>query len=343
MANRKKDIIIKLDDFISAANLEENWGFKVLRAEQVRAIVKVETNEGTFALKKVDHKPEKINFIYEAQEHLWKNGFRNQPRWLVTKSGQSFVPAGDGHFYFLNTWINGKESTVTNPDQIKEIMRLQATLHQCSLGFTPSPNAKIKTKWGQWDKKYESDIGKLKKFYNEVKLQPDTALVSAFHDTAEGIIKMAEAGKELFNTSAYTEVLNRAIDAKGFVHGDLAYHNLICSNDGKMNVIDFDYCSQNLRINDLARFLRKVMRRADWDTDLNLFILQAYHEVYPLCDDELEILKAMMHLSKRYLRAFKRGFITKRYTPGKAIDCLYEEADALDKRKKYLDSFPTKL
>lgn len=343
MANRKKDIIIKLDDFISAASLEENWELKVLKAEQVRAIVKVETNKGIFALKKVRHKPKKINFIYEAQEHLWKNGFRNQPRWLVTKNGQHFVQAADGDFYFLNSWINGKESDIRNPDQIKEIMRLQANLHRCSQGFTPSSNAMIKTKWEQWDKKFDSEVGKLKKFYNKMKLQPKSSLVSAFLETADGIIKMAEDGKELFNTSAYNEVLNRTIAEKGFIHGDLAYHNLICSNDGKMNVIDFDYCSQNLRIHDLARFLQRVMRRADWDTDLNLSILQAYHEVYPLGEDELEILKAMMHLSKRYLRAFKRGFITKRYTPGKAIDCLYEEAEALDKRKKFLDSFPTKL
>jgi CotS family spore coat protein len=343
MTKRKNDIKIKIDDFISAANLEENWELKVSRAEQVRAIVKVGTNKGTFALKKVSHKAEKINFIYEAQEHLWKNGFRNQSRWLVTQSGQPFVPLEDGNSYFLTTWIHGKESNITRPDQIKEIMRLQANLHQCSLGFTPSCYAKINPKWGQWDKKFESDIGKLKKMYNEVKLQPDSALVSAFLVTAEGIIQMAEDGKEFFNPSAYNEVLNRAIAEKGFVHGDLAYHNLICSNDGKLNVIDFDYCSQNLRIHDLARFLRRVMRRANWDIDLNFSILQAYHEVYPLNEAELEILKAMMHLSKRYWRAVKRGFLTKRYTPKKAIDCIYKEAGQLDKRKKYLNSFPTKL
>lgn len=343
MAKRKKDIRINLDEFISNANFEKNWGLTVVCAEQVRAVVKVQTNKGTYALKKVGHKPEKINFIYEVQEHLWNNGFQNQPRWLVTNSEQPFVPAGDGNFYFVSEWINGTESDIRKPDQLKEIMRLQATLHQSLLDFTPSPNAVIKTKWENWDTNYESHVHKLRTLYNEVKQQPESQLGSTFLETAQDMIKMAEAGKKLFNTSAYYQVLNQVVTEKGFIHGDFTYHNLIRSTDGKMYVIDFDYCSQNLRIHDLAHFLPKVMRRAKWDIDLNHSILQAYHEVYPLGEDELQILKAIMHLPRHYWKMVKRGFITKCYTPDKTIKIMRKEAAELDKRKKYLDSFPTKL
>ncbi|WP_180954439.1 CotS family spore coat protein [Bacillus sp. V5-8f] len=343
MAKRKKDIKIKLIDFISDANLEKHWGLTVKNAEQVRAVVKVETDKGTYALKKVDHKPQKLHFIYEAQEHLWKNDFHNQPRWRITCNGQSFVPASDGNFYFLNEWIDGTESDIRKLDQLKEIMRLQAALHHCSVGFSPSPYAVIRTKWHGWDKKYESAVEKLKSLYNEVKQQPESHLGSVFLETAPVMIKMADDGKKHLNATAYQQVLNQAVIEKGFIHGDFAYHNLIRSKDGKMHVIDFDYCSQNLRIHDVARFLRKVMQRANWDIDLNYTILQAYHEINPLCKEELEVLKAVMHLPKSYWKIVERSFITQRYTQEKTVQMISKEAATFDKRLKYLESFPTRL
>ena len=228
---------------------------KVKKAKQVRSIAKIETNKGTFALKKVGYQPQNLHFIYEAQEHLWKNGFQYQPRWLVTNSGLPFVQSPDENFYFLNTWINGKESDVKNYKQLKEIMRLQANLHQYSQGFTPSHNAMIKTKWDQWDMKYESYVRKFKNQFNEVKLQPESPFGYVFLETAEGFIEMAEEGKELFHTSTYPEVLNQAIAQRDSYTVTLPTTMYLFKNQN-MNVIDFDYCSQNLRINRFGPFCK---------------------------------------------------------------------------------------
>lgn len=343
MADSKRGIKINVDEFISAAKLDENWGLTVLSAKQVRAIVKVETNKGTYALKKVDYSPEKLNFIYEAQEHLWKNGFQNQSRWLVTKSGKPFFEIGNGHSYYLNNWINGKESDIKKLDQLIEITELQATLHQSSRGFIPSPNAEIKTRWEDWESDYELNIARLRNLYNQVKIGPESDMDLAFLNTAEEAIKMAETGMELLKASAYKEVLNQAIDEKGFVHGDFVYHNFIRSNEGKMHVIDFDFCVQNLRVRDLAVFLVSLMHRADWDVVLNEKILKAYHKVYPLSEEELKILKAIMHFPKHYWRVVMRGFITERYTSKKTIRKLRKEYKKLMKLQRYLDSFPSRL
>lgn len=343
MADSKRGIKINVDEFISAAKLDENWGLTVLSAKQVRAVVKVETNKGTYALKKVDYSPEKLNFIYEAQEHLWKNGFQNQSRWLVTKSGKPFFEIDNGQYYYLNNWINGMESDIKELDQLIEMMELQATLHRSSLGFTPSSNAEINSKWEVLESDFESDIAKLRNLYKQVKIGPETDIALAYLKTAEKAIRMAETGLELLKASAYKEVLNQAIDEMGFVHGDFVYHNFIRSDEGKMHVIDFDFCVQNLRVRDLAVFLMSLMHRADWDVVLNEKILKAYHKVYPLTEEELKILKAIMHFPKHYWRVVMRGFITERYTSKKTIRKLRKESKKLMKLQKYLDSFPLRL
>jgi CotS family spore coat protein len=340
---KEKELTYELKDFAPEVELEDVYGMKILDAKQVRAVVKLKTDQGTFALKKVNHKPEKLQFIYEAQEHLWNNGFKKLPRFVKTLDGRPFLELEDG-LIFLNNWIDGEESDVNDVEQLKQIVRLQAKFHQASRGFTPSVGAHIKTRWAGWIERFEDELQDIVNTYGRFKGQdPQNELEATFLETVEPMLEMAEMGVRLLKESPYLDVLRRERGLRGFVHGDFTYHNFIRTPDGDMQVIDFDYCAHELRAHDFARFMRKMLRRTDWSIETGNLILQTYHEVDPLHEDELMVLKAVLYFPQRYWRAVERGFISGRYSPEGAMKKMRQEVAKLDNWKRYLDAFPTRL
>ncbi|ASS74922.1 hypothetical protein CIG75_07955 [Tumebacillus algifaecis] len=340
---KEKELTYGLEEFAPGIDLEDAYGLKILDVKAVRAVVKVETDRGTFALKKVSHKPEKLQFMYEAQEHLWNNGFQKLPRFVKTQDGRPFLELKDG-LIFLNNWIDGKESNVNDTEQLIQIVRLQADLHRASRGFTPSVEAHIKTRWAGWIERYEGQMDDIESIYLRFKDQePQNELEATFKATIEPMRDMAKTGVALLKASPYLDVLRRERNLRGFVHGDFTYHNFIRTPDGDMQVIDFDYCSHELRVHDFARFMRKMLRRTDWSVEMGNLILNTYHEIDPLYEDELQVLRAVLFFPQRYWRAVERGFLSHRYTPEGSIKKMRQEVARLDNWQRYLDDFPTRL
>ncbi|MGZ4112296.1 MAG: CotS family spore coat protein [Tumebacillaceae bacterium] len=343
MAKQEQDLTYDLNQLIPGVDLQELYGFTVVSAKPVRAVTKIETDQGTFALKKVGHKPEKLQFMFEAQEHLFKNGFDKLPRFVKTLDGQPFVDLGD-ELLFLNTWLDGEESNVRDTDQLRKIVQLQAKFHQASRGFAPSVDASIKTRWAGWIERFEEELADIQNTYERFKDQePQNELEQVFLETVVPMLEMAEKGVQLLKEAPYLDVLRRERRLRGFVHGDFTYHNFIRTPDGDMQVIDFDYCAHELRTHDFARFMRKMLRRTDWSVETGNFILQTYHEIDPLHEDELQVLRAVLYFPQRYWRAVERGFLSHRYTPEGSIKKMRQEVARLENWKHYLDHFPTRL
>lgn len=340
---KKDSLTYDLNEVIPGVDLQEQYGLQVLAATPVRAVVRIETDQGVFALKKVSHKPEKVQFLYEAQEHLWNNGFQNLPRFVLTRAGKPYVDLGE-ELLFLNTWLDGVESNVRDPQQLEEIVRLQARLHEASRGFAPSLGATIKTRWAGWIERFQDQQNDMLLCYDRYKEQePQNELEKAFLETIEPMLEMGEKSLQLLKASPYPDVLRRERRLRGFVHGDFTYHNFIRSPEGVMQVIDFDYCAHELRAHDFARFLRKMLRRNDWDVEVANTILKTYHTVDPLFEDELQVLKAVLYFPQRYWRAVERGFLSHRYTPEGSVKKMRQEVARLEEWKRCLEAFPTSL
>jgi CotS family spore coat protein len=327
------------------AEVEAKYGIHVKKWEPVRAVWKLTTDQGVYALKKVVHPEEKLLFIYQATEHLWKNGFTALSRFVPTKEGQPFIKKEDG-LYFLSEWIAGHESDLNDPDELKQAVELMARLHFASRGFVPTIDAMTKTRWAGWVERFESELHDLvtqKLRISETPASQWNELEYVFMQTIEPMMEMAETGVQILRESGYPRVLGEARKQRGFVHGDFTYHNFIRMTDGNMSVIDFDYCAFELRVHDLARFMRKMLRRSHWDPELGHTILSQYHAVNPLSQDELEVLRAVLYFPQRYWRAVERGFVSGRYTPENAMKKMKQEVADVEAWKSFLLQFPSAL
>ena len=57
-----------------------------------------------------------------------------------------------------------------------------------------------------------------------------------------------------------------------------------------MNLIDFDYCTIDLRVVDLADFILKGIKNVAFDIEKAIEAIDSYNEVYPLSKEEYKML-----------------------------------------------------
>jgi CotS family spore coat protein len=327
------------------ADVETMYGIRVQKCVPVRAVWKLTTDRGEYALKKVVHAKEKLMFIYQATEHLWKNGFTNLARFIPTREGHPFIEGADGR-YFLTEWIEGRESDLEDPAELKQAVELMARFHLASRGFVPTIDAMTKTRWAGWIERFEKELQDLVTQKLRIMETPSdqwTEMEQVFMQTIEPMLEMAEMGVKLLHQSDFPQVLGRERKLRGFIHGDFTYHNFILTADGNMSVIDFDYCAFELRVHDLARFMRKMLRRSHWDVDLGHTILSDYHAIAPLCDGELEVLRAVLYFPQRYWRAVERGFVSRRYSPQNAMKKMKQEVADIEQWRMFMQKYPSTL
>ena len=75
----------------------------------------------------------------------------------------------------------------------------------------------------------------------------------------------------------------------GFCHGDFNQHSIIFSKKG-IALVGLERFTYDLQIRDLANFVRKMMEKNNWDTQLGSALVEAYDKVHPLKEQEKQYL-----------------------------------------------------
>ena len=75
----------------------------------------------------------------------------------------------------------------------------------------------------------------------------------------------------------------------GFCHGDFNQHNLIFSRQGTA-IVRFENFSYDIRVSDLANFVRKMMEKNNWNTGLGMDLIRAYDSIRKMTEQEFKYL-----------------------------------------------------
>jgi CotS family spore coat protein len=265
-------------------------GVTVVDIIPLRKVFVLKTDKGNKILKKVDYDEERLEFINSCVENISKN-FSNVISFNTFSDGKKYkVLKGD--CYVLMDLIEGREATFTNPIEFKMCGELLAKEHLASKGFANEKNVKSRI-----DKslilKYKENLKNIEeiewlvksfKFKNEF----DCLFLK---DSQVYIKEIVEAIKllELSEYNCYREKGRNIV----VCHNDLAEHNFLFSNN-EMYLIDFDYCSIDLRIMDLADLILKGIKNVAFDFNKALDVIDCYNKIYPLEDEEYKLLYILL-------------------------------------------------
>lgn len=297
----------------------------------------VNTSSGKKLLRKSILLPERILFVHGVKEHLYKNGLANIDRYICTFDNKPYLAADSG-CYTLTDLIDGIECDFDNRDDVINASRLLASMHKASRGYSP-PAACVP----------RDDLGKLPLYFNkrldEIKKLKKTAKKGLgkfdylFLNYADYFYSLGENAIQNLSASNYDKVVEKSKEEGIICHHDFTHHNII-SNNTKLSVINFEYCCFELKIYDLANFIRRKMRKCNWDIKEARIIMEEYRKIEDISSDELVILKIILQFPQKFWRVVNKYYNSRRSWSEKSfISKLQEVIDEIEFHKQFLDKF----
>jgi CotS family spore coat protein len=298
-----------------------------------RGIYIINMSNGKKALRKSRFSTERIEFIHGAKEHLQKSGFTNIDRYLCTIMNKPYVQL-NGEIYTLSNYIEGRECNFESREDIIRAAELLAKFHKAAKGYIAPSGCRIKDELDKLPISFNkrlTELKRLKRAASKGKRNFDRVFlqhVDYFCDQADKVIKQIE-------TNAYQNAVKVASLERTFCHHDFTHSNIIHSED-KVFLVNFDYSCYDLKVYDIANFIRRKMRKCNWNRTEARLILKKYLSIEDLSKDEIFVMKLMLQFPQKFWRVANKYYNNKRSWAEKVFFSKLEETIS---EIKYHESF----
>lgn len=315
--------------------ISDKYGFEVKSIVPYKDSFLLITPRGKKLLKKIPFSAERIEFIHGAKEHLADNGFPNTDRYVCTLDGQAYF-VFENSDYCISDLIEGRECNFDNDADLCGGAVLLGSMHKCSRGYVPSEGSKIQSDLGKlpasFSKRLE-DIRKLKKLAK----RGSSGIDHMFLEYADHFYQVGEDALNKLQNTKYSLLVEEAGNNAQLCHHDVTHHNIICSSE-EIYFINFDYCCFELKVYDVANFIRRKMRKCRWDIREVDKILNNYCSVEPLSQDELQVMKIILQFPQKFWRVSNKFYNSRRSWSEKGfMGKLQEVIDEIPDHMKFME------
>lgn len=284
-------------------NILEKYEIDVNSTRKVRGAVLCDTAQGVFLLKEVSAPSGRLLALCELYAHLEEYGPCNTDSIMPNRENELVTVREDGKKYMLRRWFLGRECDFKKPPELLEASGNLAKLHAAMRVSLPS-----QTRAERLEKEYERhdrELRKVRKFVRGLTSKGDFEIV--FLKFFDEMYEWAKAAGELLAGSGYDGLYEESIKAGCLTHGEYNYHNILMgaggpgANQGRiLATVNFDKYKQDVQVEDLYYFLRKVMEKHGWKERLGDNMLNAYSAIRPLSGQEMEYLKIRLAYPEKF-------------------------------------------
>lgn len=316
--------------------IERQFDIRIENMKPNRGVYYLKTDKGKKCLKKINYGIQKLVFIYGAKEHLILNGFNKIDRYDLSISGQPYAMVNED-IYTLSEWIEGRECDFLNDEDLVLATQNLARLHLASKGYEPPENSKLKTDLGRWPILMDKRVSSFAKMKNMVRKKKNkkTDFDLKYLTHSDYFIEYGKRAQAVLEDSEYFQLCEIAEKEKSFCHHDYTYHNIIIDENNENYIVDFDYCKREIRVYDLCNFIKKVLKRREWDVNCAKLIIDAYNSVSQLSEDEYRVLYAFLLFPQRFWRQCNRYYYNEvnwvQNTFNKKMDAMISEKESYSK------------
>jgi CotS family spore coat protein len=235
---------------------------------------KVETSRGPRYLKRFRYGPRELMFVYYCLEYLRGRGFDQASRIYLTMAGHPYVEL-DGEVFYLRDWFECVEPDFADPGTLKACARLLAEMHAAGEGFAPPPDlSEVRLEYGSW---LDKCILRLREIYGYAELAEEDSQGLKFDrryaKSATLFLRQAEDAVRRMAELPLTETAKRERELGVICHRNFTPRQIVLDERARLKPLDFDNCTREIRLDDVAKFVRKA---AYLDLDKARFILQCY-------------------------------------------------------------------
>lgn len=274
-------------------------GIKINDVTPLRKVFILSTDEGKKILKKVNYDINRINFISNSLKYIEKE-YKNIISYNVLKNKQNYLE-WNNDLYVVMDVLDGREAAFTNPIEVTLCAKNIALMHNASKGIREYLNNKYNTDVldisivDKYTSAYDN-LNRIKQLVSGYEYKND--FDELFMENIDKYLKEIKFLIEELKNSSYA-YLRTLADKITICHNDLAYHNFLIKNQD-VSIIDFDFMTIDLRVNDLTNFVLKSIKNAAFDMDKMTMAIDSYEELAPLDIEEKRLISYMLKFPKDF-------------------------------------------
>ncbi|MDR0286970.1 MAG: CotS family spore coat protein [Clostridiales bacterium] len=314
---------------IDVHDIEMNYGFKIDKLSPYRDGYLLETSIGTALLRAPKISQERIEFINNALTHLSKNKFSCTDQYIQSLNNKPYITLND-IVYVCVPHRSGRDCNFENTRDLAGASHLLAAMHKASQGFTSEtagPN--VRSELGGLPQLFRRRLDELKRFRKMAK-RSSGKFDYAFLSVADEYCQLGETVLFELGCSPYSTLVEKARKEGCLCHCDFTGHNILINHNDSY-LLNFENCTIDLPIYDIANFLRRRMRKCNWDFTEAKYLLDNYNAIRPISKAEMEVLRLMIQFPQKLWRIVNKYYNSKRsWCEKNCLDKLTEVIDEKD-------------
>lgn len=276
---------------------------------------------------------ERAAFLREILLELNRKGFPVE-QICITKNEEAVAEDEWGTRYWLKDLVSGSEcSTGSKSDMVNALVSL-AELHILLVSCPKEIPAFMKNERnepGQMYRRHYKELVKVKNYVHSRKSRNDFEL--AFQGQYPHYIKNAKEAIALLE-----ELEAGGMQQMCLCHGDFNQHNVLRTPEG-IRIVNFENMGCNEPVTDLANFIRKMMEKNNWDTELGMRLIDAYESRRKLSAGERKFLYLSLLFPEKFWKLSNHYSNShKAWVSGRDIEKLNRMIELEPMRTKFLEN-----
>lgn len=290
-----------------------------------------DTDQGQKLLKEYRGSKERAEFLAQMMEHLHGQGLLVE-RIMCTKEGVPIAVGEDETKYILKDAFFGAECDTKSRDEMLAAVRLLAQMHNASEQYEGDIPDFVRGNQKELlflYEKHNRELNKVKNYIRAKKKKNEFELLflGQYQQFAGKANEVTEQLSEL-------EMEDGLI---GFCHGDYNQHNVLFQKKG-IAMVHFESFSYQMRVSDLANFMRKMLEKNSWNMGLGMDFVKAYDTVRRLSEKELRYLYLYLAYPEKYWKIANHYYNAhKAWISGRNIEKLNRFIAQEEERAHFLE------
>ncbi len=271
----------------------EQYDIEIKQITKGRGVFCCETDQGKKVLAPFRGSAERAKFVREILCSMQEKGYLVE-QVSLTKDGQCVVTDESGIRFWLKDLVEGSECQTGREKDLAAGAEALAKFHRCvSSCVTEIPDFMKNTKNEPAVLYYRHyrELVLVKNFVQSRKTRNE--FERSFWEQYPHYIAQAKEAVQMLEEQ---KMQGRNC---GFCHGDCNQHNILCTADG-VRLVNYENLFYGDQVVDLANYLRKMLEKNSWNTELGKQMLKAYEIQRKLRKEEKQQLCQLLLFPEKF-------------------------------------------
>lgn len=309
----------------------EKYELDIVGISRGRESYVCDTGHGQKILKEYRGSMERADFLMRILEHLQARGLCVETVNRTREEMPIAVAEDETKYILYDAWM-GAECDTKNRDNMVAAVRKLAELHEAADSYKGEIPEFVKSNENELLFLYEKrnrELNKVKNYIRSKKKKNEFEML--FSNKYEPFMQKASLVTEQLRN------MEPQADMVGFCHGDYNQHNVIFTGK-EIAIVHFEGFAYQLRVSDLANFLRKMMEKNNWNMGLGMDLIRAYDEVRKITERELNYLYLYMAYPEKFWKIANHYYNShKAWISGRDIEKMEKFIEQETQREQFLE------